>query len=157
MSMYSKKYILCDTIAGMSVKSKKILFIQNGIYKNQGYFQHTSWQSRMMNPHALIYLVIFDYSMYYCTERHGNTLFTSTLAKFSCIVVAKTSTYCFTWFNNLYYVSRIFFDIVCHSKQRWSIQIIVARYFNELTFMTWVKPLCCSVNLFFGKCNDTLG
>ena len=41
--------------------------------------------------HALIYLVIFDYSMYYCTERHGNTLFTSTSAKFSCIVLAKTA------------------------------------------------------------------
>ena len=35
MSMYWKKYILSDTkaIAGRSVKSKKVLFIYNGIYK----------------------------------------------------------------------------------------------------------------------------
>ena len=49
--------------------------------------------------HARINICYFI--IYYCSQIHDYTLFTSILSKFFCIPLAKISTYCFTWVNNI--------------------------------------------------------
>ena len=89
--------------------------------------------------------MLFHFIMYYFSQRHGNTLFSSILYNL----------FVFSWLTSAHIVllgsktyisgSRIFFDIVCHSQQQWN-KHILAWHFSERhyqlteTFILFCQP-----------------
>ena len=113
--LYCKKYNWSEIeiISGTSCSKRQEGFINRIAYTSLKAIDfHHTWHINNTLIFVFMHAVcIQSHTMYYDLQYFVNT--------FSCIALAKVSTFCFTWFNNVIYCgSKIFFDIVCHSKQQ---------------------------------------